>query len=106
MRAAGKRPIDGRWLSYQIGQALGDDCIVFDDTIVVHQVYDYLQCARPGVIFLQHVEAVASDRDDVAIGRRELAAERRARRPPAAAAGSSARPSTRSGLRRNTMRPI
>ena len=31
---AGKTPIDGRWLSYQIGQALGDDCIVFDDTIV------------------------------------------------------------------------
>jgi acetolactate synthase-1/2/3 large subunit len=41
-------PIDVRWLSYQIGEALGDDCIVFDDTIVVSQVHDYLQCARPG----------------------------------------------------------
>jgi acetolactate synthase-1/2/3 large subunit len=48
---AGKTPIDGRWLSYQIGQALGDDCIVFDDTIVVNQVHDYLQCARPGSYF-------------------------------------------------------
>jgi acetolactate synthase-1/2/3 large subunit len=48
---AGKTPIDGRWLAYQIGQALGDDCIVFDDTIVVNQVHDYLQCARPGSYF-------------------------------------------------------
>ena len=48
---AGKTPIDGRWLSYQIGQALGDDCIVFDDTIVVNQVHDYLQCARAGSYF-------------------------------------------------------
>jgi acetolactate synthase-1/2/3 large subunit len=48
---AGKTPIDGRWLSYQIGQALGDDCIVFDDTIVVNQVHDYLQCARPSSYF-------------------------------------------------------
>src|SRR5262249_5127949 len=48
---AGKTPIDGRWLSYQIGQALGDDCIVFDDTIVMSQVHDYLQCARPGSYF-------------------------------------------------------
>jgi acetolactate synthase-1/2/3 large subunit len=44
-------PIDVKWLSYQIGQALGDDCVVFDDTIVVSQVHDYLQCARPGSYF-------------------------------------------------------
>lgn len=48
---ASASPIDVRWLSYQIGQALGDDCIVFDDTIVVSQVHDYLQCARPGSYF-------------------------------------------------------
>ena len=48
---ADKTPIDPKWLSYQIGMALGDDCIVFDDTIVVNQVHDYLQCARPGSYF-------------------------------------------------------
>ncbi len=49
--AAGKKPIDSRFLSHQIGQALGDDCIIFDDTIVLNQVHDYLQCARPGSYF-------------------------------------------------------
>ena len=48
---SGDTPVDGRWLSYQIGQALGDDCIIFDDTIVLNQVHDYLQCARPGSYF-------------------------------------------------------
>jgi acetolactate synthase I/II/III large subunit len=48
---ADQTPIDPKWLSYQIGMALGDDCIVFDDTIVVNQVHDYLQCARPGSYF-------------------------------------------------------
>src|SRR5262249_14661267 len=48
---ARQKPTDGRWLSYQIGQALGDDCIVFDDTIVMNQVHDYLQCTRPGSYF-------------------------------------------------------
>jgi acetolactate synthase-1/2/3 large subunit len=49
--AAGKTPIDVRWLSYEIGQALGDDWIVFDDTIVVSQVHDYLQCSHPNSYF-------------------------------------------------------
>jgi acetolactate synthase I/II/III large subunit len=44
-------PIDVKWLSYKIGEALGDDCIVFDDTIVVSQVHDYLRCAQPGSYF-------------------------------------------------------
>jgi acetolactate synthase-1/2/3 large subunit len=48
---ANTSPIDSKWLSYQIGQALDDDCIVFDDTIVVSQVHDYLRCARPGSYF-------------------------------------------------------
>ena len=50
-RASTKTPIDGKWLSYQIGQALDDDCVVFDDTIVLNQVHDYLQCDRPGSYF-------------------------------------------------------
>ena len=45
------RPIDRRWLSYQIGQALGDNCIIFDDTIVLNQVHPYLQDIRPGSYF-------------------------------------------------------
>ena len=49
--AAGKTPIDVRWLSYEIGQALGNDWIVFDDTIVVSQVHDYLQCSDPSSYF-------------------------------------------------------
>ena len=46
-----KSPIEGKWLSHQIGHALGDDCIVFDDTIVLNQVHEYLQCDRPGSYF-------------------------------------------------------
>ncbi len=46
-----RSPIDGKWLSHQIGHALGDDCIVFDDTIVLNQVHEYLQCDRPGSYF-------------------------------------------------------
>jgi acetolactate synthase-1/2/3 large subunit len=49
--SAGNTPIDVRWLSYQIGQALGDDWLVFDDTIGVSQVHDYVQCARPNSYF-------------------------------------------------------
>jgi len=48
---SGKTPIDPRFLSYQIGRVLGDDCIVFDDTIAGNQLHDYLQCARPGSYF-------------------------------------------------------
>ena len=46
-----KTPIDPRWLSHQIGRALGDDCIVFDDTIAGNQLHDYLHCAAPGSYF-------------------------------------------------------
>jgi acetolactate synthase-1/2/3 large subunit len=46
-----RRPIDRRWLSYVIGQTLDQNCIVFDDTIVLNQVHDYLQCSTPGSYF-------------------------------------------------------
>ena len=49
--AANHTPVDVRWLSHQIGQALGDDWIVFDDTIVLSQVHDYLECAKPNSYF-------------------------------------------------------
>jgi acetolactate synthase-1/2/3 large subunit len=48
---SGRTPIDPRFLSYQIGRVLGDDCIVFDDTIAGNQLHDYLHCARPGSYF-------------------------------------------------------
>jgi acetolactate synthase-1/2/3 large subunit len=44
-------PIDPRWLSYQIGQVLDDNCIVFNETIPPNQVHHYLRCARPGSYF-------------------------------------------------------
>ena len=48
---ATKTPIDPKWLSYQIGQMIDDNCIVFDETIAANQVHDYLRCARPGSYF-------------------------------------------------------
>ena len=48
---AKRNPIDPRWLSHQIGKALGDDCIIFDDTIAGNQLHDHLHCARPGSYF-------------------------------------------------------
>src|SRR5215210_1342053 len=78
--AATKTPIDGNWLSYQIGKVLGDDCVIFDDTIVLNQVHDYLQCDRPGSYFYNPASSggwapgaafgaklAAGDRDVVAI---------------------------------------
>ncbi len=46
-----RRPIDPKWLSYNIGEALDENCIVFDDTIALNQVHDYLRCSRPGSYF-------------------------------------------------------
>lgn len=78
--ASGKTPIEGKWLSYQIGQVLGDDCVIFDDTIVLNQAHDYLQCDRPGSYFYNPASSggwapgaafgaklAAGDRDVVAI---------------------------------------
>jgi acetolactate synthase-1/2/3 large subunit len=51
MAQSNKTPIDPCWLSHQIGNALGDHCIVFDDTIAGNQLHDYLHCAAPGSYF-------------------------------------------------------
>jgi acetolactate synthase-1/2/3 large subunit len=48
---ATKMPIDKAWVGYQIGQALDDNCIVFDDTLGHNHVSDYLSCSRPGSYF-------------------------------------------------------
>jgi acetolactate synthase I/II/III large subunit len=48
---AHKKPIDPKWLSYNIGNLLDDNCIVFDETIPSGPVYDHLRCSRPGSYF-------------------------------------------------------
>ncbi len=48
---ANKTPIDGKWLSYNIGQVLDDNCILFDETIALNQVHDYLNISQPGAYF-------------------------------------------------------
>jgi acetolactate synthase-1/2/3 large subunit len=47
-KRGGSNPIDPRWLSYNIGQLVDDDCIVIDDTIGKPPLHDYLRCSRPG----------------------------------------------------------
>lgn len=44
-------PIDPKWLSYQIGQLVDDNCIVLDDTLGGSGVRSYLPCDRPGSYF-------------------------------------------------------
>lgn len=46
-----RRPIDPRWLSYQIGEVIDDDCIVFDETFAPNHVGDCLRLSRPGSYF-------------------------------------------------------
>jgi|SRR5690348_13521199 len=46
-----KSPIDPLWVSYQIGQVLDDNCIVFDDTMPGNRLPRYLRCTRPGSYF-------------------------------------------------------
>lgn len=48
---AGHHPIAPRWLHREIGRVLGDDCIIFDETIASNLVSDYLRCKRPGSYF-------------------------------------------------------
>jgi len=46
-----RTPIDPQWLSYQIGQVLGDDCMVFDEVLPHNRLADFLRCDRPGSYF-------------------------------------------------------
>jgi acetolactate synthase-1/2/3 large subunit len=48
---ASQSPIDPRWLGYNIGQVVDDNCIVFDETIGQSAVHDYLHIAQPGAYF-------------------------------------------------------
>ncbi|MEE2761152.1 MAG: thiamine pyrophosphate-dependent enzyme [Pseudomonadota bacterium] len=40
-------PIDPLWLSYQIGLALDDNCVVLDDTLGPSRFNEYLSCSKP-----------------------------------------------------------
>lgn len=51
MAVARSNPINPKWLSHCIGQALSDSCIVFDETIAQNQIHDYLSLAQPGAYF-------------------------------------------------------
>jgi acetolactate synthase-1/2/3 large subunit len=61
---AAKSPIDPHWLHHEVGQTLGENCIIFDETIARFdeiitgdQLSDYLRCTRPGSYF--HLPASA-----------------------------------------------
>ena len=46
-------PIDPLWLSYQIGQMIDDNCIVFEETLGGNRLPLYLRNSRPGALFGQ-----------------------------------------------------
>jgi acetolactate synthase-1/2/3 large subunit len=48
---AASTPVDPIWLSFQIGEALGDECIIFDETIEHNRLRAFLKLARPGSYF-------------------------------------------------------
>lgn len=48
---ASSNPIDPKWLSHCIANALDDNCIVFDETIAQNQIHDYLNLSQPGAYF-------------------------------------------------------
>jgi hypothetical protein len=48
---ADKNPIDPSWLHHEIGRTLGDDCIIFDETVTRDPLCDHLRCDRPGSYF-------------------------------------------------------
>jgi acetolactate synthase I/II/III large subunit len=48
---AGRNPIHPRFLHREIGRVLGDDCIIFDETIGRDPLSHYLRCNRSGSYF-------------------------------------------------------
>jgi acetolactate synthase I/II/III large subunit len=48
---ADAKPIDVRWLHHEIGRTLGDNCIIFDETITGDYLRDHLRCDRPASYF-------------------------------------------------------
>ncbi|MGE5640679.1 MAG: thiamine pyrophosphate-requiring protein [Clostridia bacterium] len=48
---AGDAVVHPLWLGSQIGRIVGDDAIVFDDTLPYHRLNEFLRCRRPGSYF-------------------------------------------------------
>ena len=61
-------PISPLWLSYQIGQAMDDNCLMVDETLMLSPLPPYLRFAEPGTLLPQSRQ------------RRRLVRRRRARR--------------------------
>jgi len=53
LQRATKTPIDPLWLSYQIGQMVDDNCILFEETLGGNRLSQYLRNSRPGSLFSQ-----------------------------------------------------
>lgn len=52
MEAARERPINPRWLAYQVGQLVGEEAILLDDALSnSHLVQTYWRSSRPGSLF-------------------------------------------------------
>jgi acetolactate synthase-1/2/3 large subunit len=46
-----KSPISPLWLSYQIGQAMDDNCLMLDETLMLSPLPSYLRFSQPGTYF-------------------------------------------------------
>jgi acetolactate synthase-1/2/3 large subunit len=48
---AGQKPISPLWLSYQIGEAMDDNCIMLDETLMLSPLPSYLRFSEPATYF-------------------------------------------------------
>ena len=48
---ATRKPISPLWLSYQIGRAMDDDCLMVDETLMLSPLPPYLRFSEPGSYF-------------------------------------------------------
>jgi acetolactate synthase-1/2/3 large subunit len=48
---AGQSPISPLWLSYQIGEAMDDNCIMLDETLMLSPLPPYLRFTEPATYF-------------------------------------------------------
>jgi len=44
-------PMDPKWVSYNLGKMLDDNCVVLDETLPTPRVRDYMPCELPGSYF-------------------------------------------------------
>jgi acetolactate synthase-1/2/3 large subunit len=51
LAVATKKPISPLWLSYQIGKAMDDNCLMVDETLMLSPLPFYLRFSEPGTYF-------------------------------------------------------